>query len=554
MKQSLLIFLCVLLSIGLIAQTPIPVTFENTTPTIGTATRGMFHLPSDSNYAILFDQNSNLLTKVSICSGVKTNITGLNATNDFALDYVKKLNQASNATVLGSFNTGGNSHLFANLNASGTIATINTMFVNTGTNSRPYKAIEFSNGNILLYLDKDPAFYNSPAIHSINNVTCGQMVELNPTTGAVIPRPDMIASIAVPPLVLPIPMITDFGYLPSGAIFGSGSFTKWGNIISQKAVKISADGTVVTGLTTLPGSNSSTANVYTNGLVKYPSTGVVYVVYTNASATSPTLVTFDEVTNVFSLIPGIPTFYINPQSSPTVKFGRIFVTGTRPTGPGTTIGAYNPITNVWYDYDEGLFTNAPAPSQTVTASAWAKNCNCAIIYGNMNQNATTLASNVSFQAKMCLIGSPLAVGMTLKLVKSTEFEITLHFTNADQYTILQKSTDGINFSDLHSIPNINEGDTKVSQTNVTSALYFRLRSLNTYSNIVYVDSKSKNKITVVGNKVIFPTDNTLDVYNSMGQKLATYKGGNAIVPYTGILFLVSTDMNQKRVTVKTVMQ
>ncbi|MEO8399714.1 MAG: hypothetical protein ABI550_07880, partial [Ignavibacteriaceae bacterium] len=78
-------------------------------------------------------------------------------------------------------------------------------------------------------------------------------------------------------------------------------------------------------------------------------------------------------------------------------------------------------------------------------------CSCAAIYGNMNQNNTTLASSVSFQAKVCLTG-PLAIKLLSFNAQLKDNDVLLFWKLSQPedkgvYEV-QRSTDGTNFSSI----------------------------------------------------------------------------------------------------------
>jgi hypothetical protein len=539
MKKVIYLSLLSLITVRVSSQIPVKIwTFSNVS---GTATRVLTRLPSNLNKAVVADQAAGLIELVDVTTSTvtKTPIVGLNATTDFALGTHKSPNATAD-TLVGSFASGGSNYIFAPINIAGTSASIDTRWSISGNNGRAYHSILLlPSGNRQVYFDKNPAFASSPFDCYVNGIQItGHFAELTPSGGVI--QTQCEPSILVPPVVPPIPMVNEPFYLLSGDIFYPGSFTTVNGVASGKAFKLSADGTVVTPLSL---SNSNQANVYTAG-GRIGTNGVTYIAYSSGVLGTP-LITFDENTNTFGSV-GAPLVYQNPQSAPFEKNGKMYVTGSTPisASTGSTILALDMVTSTWEDNDNGLWINGYAANQTVTQIFFGVTGDCGFIFGNMGQNTGTLASNVSFQAAMC---PPvvLAFGMELKFVRKNDFEITLHFTNVDQSTVLQKSTNGVNFIDLPNALGVNsEGNVKVGNI-TTGDSYFRLRSVNTYSNIVRVAS-SKDNITVMGLNVYFPNGNTLEVYNTLGQKVAIYKNGNAILTQKGILILASISPNGER--------
>ena len=131
----------------------------------------------------------------------------------------------------------------------------------------------------------------------------------------------------------------------------------------------------------------------------------------------------------------------------------------------------------------------------------------------------------------------LPIGPELKVLSQNP--PTLGWGNAPTGSVLQRSTDGINFQPVFTI----NTEIKFIDQQFPKA-YYRLKFGNKYSNTVVISQKIKGALVlnqVSYFTVIFPVKTDAVLYNMAGQKLKTFSGLSIVVEKQNQLLILKTE-------------
>lgn len=437
---------------------------------------------------------------------------------------------------------GAKNCLFAKYNATTNVCTVDEQFYYTGTTKSTAQisgASRVSTDQVLIWSNTTPVG-GTQGQFEVNGIPINWVGLLNTTTGVVTNmgstlRPyfsdgnnGFIKSVDLLPNGNVI-ILGGFNRLvsSSGTVAGHGAI--W-NPVTNSIVDLAIDG--------------STSQTYTNGCEVIGNTA--YIGYSASAPTAPLTAGLLAVDLTTYAVAGTGTgVRINPTDIE-VSGGKIIISGAPKSSPPTTcLDLYDPSTGTHIDISggtTGLFnsTNSSNVVNYVTAVPSCADCDNMLlsIAGNMQNTdplQTQTYSTIQDIAKYCKSSVVLSIeDISIEVNNSRK----LVLTTAPVGSILQKSANGYNFTDMYVTKK--EKD-QYDLTSFAVKTYFRVKtSENKYSKVAVFDpTNSGNILFVSPTSILLSKPSSVEIYNSVGQLIwKDDKVQNISIPCTpGIKFV-----------------